>query len=77
MVVGSSHGRLSRSTTDRSIFITTNILSAKVRRLPVNNGSSYNILFLEVFSRKVTDPKGLRPCFRGLVGFTGHETPIT
>lgn len=60
-----------------AIIIITNIGGAEVKRLLVDNGSSCDIFFLEAFSKMGINPKNLKPCSGGLVGFTGHETPLT
>lgn len=59
-----------------AIVIAANIGSAEVRTLLVNNESSYNILFLEVFSRMGIDSKEPQDLDWRLVGFTDDKTPV-
>lgn len=58
------------------IVLTKNIGGAEVQTLLVDDGSSCHIFFLEAFSNMGTDMKNLKPCSRGLVRFTEHETPF-
>lgn len=55
----------------------TNIGGSEVRNLLVDNGSSYDILFLEAFLKMGINQKNLKPYSDGIVGFTCHETSIT
>lgn len=59
-----------------AIIIMANKEGVEVRCLLVHNGSSCDILFLEAFMKMGIKMSSLKPYSMGLIGFTGHESPI-